>query len=174
MEKKILNGQNLNNDEISKLKSLYLDPTNPAGFSSARNLYLYAKKLIPRLTYHQVKSFLTNQHTYTSFRKANYKFARRKVELGTEIDDTWAVDVAFELGLSGSNSSYKYFLLCIDITTKFIWTYPTKTKLASEMQNAFREIVAQNHGKAPRWVGRFLGCVWLISFAYFPNLHIYF
>ena len=150
MEKNHLNGPNLSSNDVTILKSLYLDPSHPAGFSSAKNLYFYAKKLIPHLTHQLVKTFLTKEHTYSSFKKANYKFDRRKVELGTQIDDIWGVDVAFELALANSNSNYRYFLLCIDISTKYIWTFPTKTKLATEMQHAFREIVAENHGKAPR------------------------
>ena len=148
MEKKFSNGASSKDLEI--LKSLYTTPSKPSSFSSAKNLYFYAKKLIPNLTLHQVKLFLNDQHTYTSFFKANYRFPRRKVELGSEIDYCWGVDVAFELALSSNNSGYKYFLLCIDLSSKKIWTYPTKTKLASDMHSAFREIVAQNDGKPPR------------------------
>ena len=145
-----VNSKELDTKDLEILKTLYTTPSNPSSFSSAKNLYFYAKKLIPKLTFHQVKSFLHDQNTYTSFFKANYKFPRRKVELGSEIDYCWGVDVAFELALASNNSGYKYFLLCIDLTTKKIWTFPTKTKLASDMRDAFREIVAQNHGKPPR------------------------
>ena len=140
----------LNSNDISILKTLYTSPENPASFSSAKTLYFFGKKLIPHLTHDQVKNFLTLQNTYTSFKKANYKFPRRKVELGSELDFCWAIDLAFELGLSGNNSNFKYFLLAIDVSSKFVWTVPTKSKLASDIQSAFREIVAQNHGKAPR------------------------
>ena len=88
MEKNLngANSKDLNTKDLDILKSLYTSPSNPSSFSSAKNLYFYAKKLIPKLTLQQVKSFLHDQNTYTSFFKANYRFPRRKVELGSEID----------------------------------------------------------------------------------------
>lgn len=127
---------------------MYFDPSKPSGFSSAKVLYQYAKKVLPGIKFKDVQSFLERSNTYTSFKNKKQKFKRRVIERGY-VDSCWAIDTMFFLSISAQNGGYSSCLVCLDIFSMYVWAKPTRTKQEKEMGNAFKSIIAENHGVAP-------------------------
>ena len=127
-----------------KLKSIYYDPKNPAGFSSAAKLakdsgYSLAK----------VKEWLKAQPTYTLHRQALKKYPTRKYIVHS-LDEQWQADLADVQLIANENHGYRYILTVIDIFSRYAWARPLKTKRGEEVAAAFKDIF--DEGRIPRRV----------------------
>ena len=68
------------------------------------------------------------------------------------VDYKWDVDTANMDYYKKDNDGFAYFLLAIDILSKYIWTIPLSTKTGKEMKSAFTKIFAL--GRKPTNVRR--------------------
>ena len=125
-----------------KLKSIYYNPRNPAGFSSAPKL---AKASGYSLT--KVKKWLKAQPTYTLHRQARKRYPTRKY-IVHDIDEQWQADLADVQLLASQNHGYRYILTVIDIFSRYAWARPLKTKRGDEVASAFKDIF--NEGRIPQ------------------------
>ena len=97
-------------------------------FTSIKNLYKNAKKIIPQITINDVKEFLKKQDSYTLHKLTpkRFKFYRKviaprpKIYLGLDLIDM--------LKYSEYNDGIKYLIFLIDIFSRKIWVYPVKNK----------------------------------------------
>ena len=131
------------------LSSIYFNPRNPASYSGVDKLYRFVKKDGKhKLTLRKVRDWLSKQDGYTLQRHVNRKFKRARV-IVSGIDNQWDIDTAVynSSKMAKENDGYKYFVLAIDIFSKYVWTRPLKTKLGSEMVKQLKSIF--NEGRKP-------------------------
>ncbi|MES9971552.1 MAG: hypothetical protein ABW092_16085, partial [Candidatus Thiodiazotropha sp.] len=105
------------------LKSIYYDPRHPASFSGVDKLYRAVRKdgkyVLGKA---KVKAWLLKQEPYTLHRHVIRKQKRQKIVV-PYIDYQWEADVAYMTPYSKENDGYGYFLLVIDVFSKFVWTF---------------------------------------------------
>jgi transposase InsO family protein len=129
------------------LRRAYFDPSHPAAFSSPDKLY---RALNRRISRGKVKKILQSQQAHTVLNQVKRKFKRLKV-VSPFISYLWDLDTAsmtfYVKGkdekqfFSNKNRGYKYFLVAIDVFSKFLWTYPLKTLKANEMRTVLRHLL---------------------------------
>ena len=129
---------------IQILKSIYYDPSNPAGFSGINQLYQSAKQIIPSITKKEVYNFLHSQYTYTLHKPFRMKYQRRKT-LTRGLDHIWQADLIDLKSIKKENKNYQYILCIIDILSRFVAVHPLKNKTAAETSFGFEEILKKTN-----------------------------
>lgn len=125
-----------------KLKSIYYDPKNPAGFSSVEKLAKasgYSQK--------KVKTWLKAQPTYTLHRQARKRYPTRKY-IVHEIDEQWQADLADVALIARENKGFNFILTIIDIFSRYAWARPLRTKSGAEVAAAFKDVFQE--GRIPK------------------------
>lgn len=122
------------------LQQIYFDSSHPAAYSSEEKLYRRVKEegkyKIPRA---EIKKWLQSQEAYSVHKQSQGKFARRSV-IATYKHYQWDIDTAVLESYKSENDGYAYFVLAIDIFSRFVWTFPLKTRKGTEMAKALSEI----------------------------------
>ena len=129
------------------LKRVYYDPQNPAGFGGVDAVYRAAQKDNVDIDRKQIKTWLSEQPTYTLHKPVRRHFQRNRVVVGG-IDHQWQADLVDMRSLSRVNANYNYLLTCIDILSKYAWAVPLKNKTGSALIDGFKTIL--NSGRKPR------------------------
>jgi len=81
---------------------------------------------------------------------ARRNFPRRRVDIiHFGIGDTWQMDLADMQKFAKENKGYKYFLVIIDIFTKFVWTVPIKDKSSKVVTSAIANIIEKKSPYGP-------------------------
>ena len=127
MEKAIM----LNKEKRQYLEKLYFTPGNPGAFGGINRLWNLIKE-DGKVTRKELKNWLLEQDTYTSHRQFRRNFKRSRVVVPYK-DAVWGSDVAYMLPFAKDNDGYGYFVVFIDIFTRYAWTYPLKTLQGKEM-----------------------------------------
>ena len=120
------------------LKSIYYDPTHPAAYGGVEKLYRAVRKdgkfVLSR---NKISQWLHKQEDFAVHKEEKTKFRRRRV-VAPFVDYQWDVDTADMRRYD--DRGYKYFLLAIDIMSKYVWTVALRTKTAGEIVKAFQTI----------------------------------
>ena len=120
------------------LKSIYYDPNHPAAYGGVEKLYRAVRKdgkfVFSR---NRIEKWLMKQEDYDVHKEEKTKFLRRRV-VAPFVDYQWDVDTADMRRYE--DQKYKYFLLAVDIMSKYVWTVPLRTKTAVEIVKAFKTI----------------------------------
>ena len=125
-----------------KLKTIFYDPKNPAGFASIAKLAKesgYSKA--------KVKTWLKAQPTYTLHRQARKRYPTRKY-IVHDIDEQWQADLADVSQLASHNQGNHFILTVVDIFSRFAWAKPLKNKSGKVVAKAFEEIFQE--GRIPQ------------------------
>jgi hypothetical protein len=129
------------------LQTVYYDPRHPGSFSGLDKLYRAIRKegkyVLGRA---KIRKWLEKQETFTLHRQIIRKFKRRKVVVPYQ-NYQWDADTAVMTTYAKENDGYAYFLLVIDIFSRFVWTVATKTRKGTEMETALNSVFEQ--GKIP-------------------------
>jgi len=96
----------------------------------------------------KITKFLQSQESHTVLQQAKRKFKRLKV-VSPFISYQWDLDTASmtfyvkgeEKSFEKKNKGYKYFLVAIDVFSRFLWTFPLKTLKAGEMKRVLEELL---------------------------------
>lgn len=124
------------------LEMLYFNPEHPASYSGINKLHRFVTKDgkhdIPK---RQLEQWLRKQDAYSLHRQSRRRMRRLKV-VAPRIDYQWESDLAVMSTLSKYNGGVNYFLLAIDVFSRFAWTRPLKTKRGEDMVEAFGSIFA--------------------------------
>lgn len=122
------------------LSSIYFNPANPAAFSSVDKLYRYARKdgkfVLSR---NKIRNWLLSNESYAVHREERSRFKRRRV-IAPYKDYQFDGDTADMSFYSSHNGGYKYFLLLIDIFSRYVWTVALKSKLGQETVKALQSV----------------------------------
>ena len=128
----------------------YNDPSAPGSFQGPEKLFVSAKRDgANNLKRNDVNRFLQKENTYTLNRAVQRKFPRNRVVVAG-FDSQWDMDLADLSLLYKENDGYKYFLLAIDIFSRYVWVRPVKTKYAKEIVKVITSIFAE--GRKPRTI----------------------
>lgn len=129
------------------LSSIYFNPVNPASFSSVDKLYKYVRRdgkyVLGR---NKIRNWLLQQESYAVHREARSSFRRRRV-IAPFKDYQFDADTADMSFYSSANSGFKYFVLLIDIFSRYVWTVPLKSKKGTEMVQALDSVFSK--GRVP-------------------------
>ena len=129
------------------LHNLYYDIRSPVVYSSYSKLYPYIKRDGKyHITPKYLRKWLSKQETYTTFRPARRTFRRPKVLAFTN-NYQWDSDTANMVKFKSENNDYGYFVVFIDIFTRYLYTAPLKTLRGDEMVNAFQRIIRETDEK---------------------------
>ena len=131
------------NKELLLLR-LYETSKSPHSFGGINRLYHLAKKEDPSITRKDVINFLEKQSSYTLHKNTRKKFPRRKV-ISPKPGVIASCDLADMSLLSRSNVGYKYFLVFIDIFSRFAQAVPIKRKDGNTVANALKTILESGH-----------------------------
>ena len=132
-------------DEIDNyLHNLYYNIKSPVAYSSYSKLYPQIKREAKyHITSKYLRNWLSKQESYTTFGPARRTFRRPKV-LAFSKNYQWDSDTANMVKYKSDNNDYAYFVVFIDIFTRYLYTAPLKSLRAEEMvlvfQNLIREI----------------------------------
>lgn len=119
------------------LKKIYLDPKNPASFSSPYKLYKAAWKQNKNITLKGVEKWLESQDPYTLYRQKFEKFPRRKV-ITPGVGYQFQADLLDYQALSKSNNKIRFLLTVIDCFSRFALAVPLKSKQGKEVCEALK------------------------------------
>lgn len=129
------------------LSNIYYDPKHAGAYSGVEKLYRAVRKegkfVLGRT---KIRNWLLKQEDYAVHREERGKFKRRRV-VAPFVDYQWDVDTANMEYYKKENDGYGYFLLVVDIMSKYVWTVALRTKTGKEMVRAFRQIFAE--GRQP-------------------------
>jgi Integrase core domain len=122
-----------------KVLKLWKDVRFPGSFSGLLTLQQCLKhdKDI-NLSIKQLREILRNQPTYLQHIQARYKFNRRSYDSVHGYGQLWEADVAYMFQTSAELNNY--FLTCVDVYSRRIFSRPLKTKSAEAIQLAFDDI----------------------------------
>lgn len=123
------------------LKKNYNVPGKSGAFYSARKLkrMLFDDHKL-RVSEEEIQKWLEGDLSY-SIHKPRRKIFPRNPIIATHIDNNWQGDVAVMTKYKKLNKGYAYFLLVIDVVSRFIWGEPMKTKEGPETKKAFETIL---------------------------------
>ena len=120
------------------LHNLYYDTRSPVAYSSYSKVYPHIKMEGKyHVTPNYLKKWLSKQETYTTFRSARRTFRRLKV-LSFSKNYQWDSDTANMVKFKSENNGYSYFVVFIDIFTRYLYTAPLKTLRGEEMIDVFQ------------------------------------
>ena len=126
----------MNKKKENYLKSIYYNTKKPGSFSGLNKLSLQIKKENKfKFSKDEIKKWLQSQEVHTTNRLVHRKFNRKQV-IVPYIDYMWDADTASFINYADKNDKYGYFVLAIDIMSRYIWTKAVKTPSGKETKNA--------------------------------------
>ncbi|VDI68726.1 Hypothetical predicted protein [Mytilus galloprovincialis] len=94
----------------------------------------------------KIRKWLETQETFGLHRQVNRKFPRAQV-ISPYIDYQWDVDTAVLTTYTKDNDGYAYFVLAIDVFSRFIWTKVLRSTKGAEMRDTLESIFRE--GRKP-------------------------
>lgn len=125
--------RNINRD----LSRVYFDPSNPGSYGGKEKLYRQVKDL--GYSREDIEDWLTSQDVYTVYHKLTRNFERPRVVVPIE-NYQWDLDTCNMTAYSPENKKFSYFLVAIDIFTRYAYTVPLLTLTSGEVIEALRGI----------------------------------
>lgn len=129
------------------LKSIYYDPNHAGSYGGLEKLYRTVRKEGKYdIGKAKIRKWLQKQETYTLHQQVRRRFRRQRV-IVPYMDYQWDADTASMTTYTKDNDGYGFFVLVIDIFSRFLWTVPLRTTKGSEMSNALKSVFDQ--GRIP-------------------------
>ena len=130
----------LNDEKLKYLENIYFDPKLSGSYSGPDKLYRFIKQHGKySISKADVKKWIQSQEVYPTNRLIKHKIKRRRV-ITPYIDYMWDSDTASLNNYKKDNSGYGYFVLVIDIMSRFVWTQAVKTPSGKEIKAVFENI----------------------------------
>ena len=132
------------------LERIYYDPSHPASYQGPRKLYAVVKREgLFRISFKKIKEWLEGQEPYSLNRFARRTFPVNRVVV-EGLDSQWDADLADLKDIKKENDGFAYWLVCIDIFSRYAFVRPLKTKTELEVSEAFESIFKE--GRKPKTV----------------------
>jgi len=133
----------------SILKKVYNVPGKSSAFHSARKLQeMLRNDFKTRVPESDIQNWLEGELSYSIHKPRRKVFPRNPI-IATHIDHNWQADIAVMLKYKKFNKGFGYFLLVIDVVSKFIWGEPMKSKDGPDTTKAFETILKRAHPRKP-------------------------
>lgn len=126
----------------SILRSIYFTPESGGSLGGSKNLWMEAKKVLPKLKLTEVKDWLNNHETYSLFKQVKRRFPRLKT-LVNDIDEQWQIDLMDVSWFSKHNDGTRFLLVVIDVLSRYAWVRPLKTKDGKSVADAMKSILKE-------------------------------
>lgn len=126
----------------SYLKKIYFDPGHPASFSGPRKVYNLVRKAGYSPSFRYIKQWVQDQEAYSIHKPVRRKFQRNRVVVSGK-DILWDADLGDMQDVAADNDNYRFFLLIIDVFSKFIWVRPLLNKTAKATKEAVEDVISQ-------------------------------
>ena len=121
------------------LKKIYYDPQHPGSFGGVDKLYKAVRQegkyVLGRI---KIRKWLETQETFDLHRQIIRKFHRRKV-IAPFINYQWDADIAVMKSFA-KVKGYAYFILAIDVSSRFVHTFPLRSTRGQETASALETI----------------------------------
>jgi hypothetical protein len=127
-------GKKSSGSVTNKLKEIYGDVKNPAGFGGAQKLADAAGVSLER-----TNDYLRGVDAYTLHKEKRRNFSRNRYVV-PRMHHLYEADLCDMQRLQDKNNGVTFLLNCIDCFSKFLWCIPVKNKKAETILKAFREI----------------------------------
>ena len=85
---------------------------------------------------------------YKQHRRTIKKYKRLKTINVINNNEQWEIDLADNKDLARYNNQYRYWLVCIDVYSRYCWVVLLKTKTAKNVAEKFEKIIV-NEGVSP-------------------------
>lgn len=129
------------------LKDIYYDPNHAAAFSGPNKLYQIVKREgLYRIGRHKITKWLQDQDGYSLLKPIKYKFKRNRVVVPS-IDYMWDMDLADVSNLEKYNHGIKFFMVVIDVFSRYVWVILLKDKKHDSIIKGLDEVLKQ--GRKP-------------------------
>lgn len=136
--------------DLKYLEQIYFDPSHSGSFSGPEKLYRTVREEGKfKIGRKKIRQFLQNQEEYSLQRDVKRKYRRRRVVV-SGVDSQWGTDLANVENLEKFNDGIKYWLVVIDVFSKYLFVETLKDKKASSVVEGFRRIL--NNGRVPEVV----------------------
>lgn len=140
----------MNKRKEKYLRSLYFDTKKASAFTGINKLSQQIKKENKyKITKDEIKKWLQGQEIHTTNRLPNRKIKRKQV-IAPYLNYQFDIDTASFRDYADKNDKYGYFILAIDIMSRYIWTRAIKTPSANEVESALESIFEE--GRLPERV----------------------
>jgi hypothetical protein len=116
------------------LASIYFDASHPAGYGTAKALWIAAKK---KYTLVNVKKWLSSQDAYTLHKPRRLKFTRSRYYVPS-MNNLFQGDLCDMRSLVKFNPNVTFILTVIDVFSKRAWAIPLKNKSADTVITALK------------------------------------
>ncbi|KAJ8305147.1 hypothetical protein KUTeg_017301 [Tegillarca granosa] len=121
-----------------KLKKIWNDHKNPAGYAGAKALYNATKG---KYSLSKIKRWLRNQQAY-SVRKQIHTGTKSKIT-SAGFNYMWDLDLADVSNIKQYNDGIQFLLICIDTFSRYAFVEPIKNKQASSILKALTKVIRQ-------------------------------
>lgn len=114
-------------EEKKYLQDIYFNPKKPSSFGGINKLYQYVKSE-GKYNIHRkdIQKWLQSQEVHSTSRLTKHFIKRLKV-ISPYLDYMWDVDTASLNEYKKENKGFGYFILAIDIMSRFVWCEAVKT-----------------------------------------------
>jgi hypothetical protein len=137
----------MNKKKEKYLRNIYYNAKKPSAFSGLNKLsYQIKKENKFKFTDEEIQKWLQSQEVHTTNLLVNRKFTRKQV-IAPYLDYQFDADTASFNNYAKQNDGYGYFILAIDIMSRYAWTRPIKTPSATETEKALESIFKE--GRIP-------------------------
>ena len=130
------------------LNEFYFDPKHPGAYAGPNKIHQILKQNGFVVPIKAVSEWFSNQDAYSLLRPVRYKFKRPKI-LTTGIADLWDADLAEVSNISQHNDGFRYWLVVIDVFTRYTWVIPVQSKHHTDMVQAFTKLLSIT-GRRPK------------------------
>ena len=133
----------LTKEQQDFLANIYFNPKNAAAFSGLEKFW-QAIRSSGVVTKKQLKLWLREQDTYTAFFPLKRKFERPKT-ISPRTNYIWGSDVAYMLSFSEQNDNHPYFVVFIDLFSRYAYAEPLKNLQARTMLAVMQELFEKHN-----------------------------
>ena len=121
------------------LQTIYFNPNETGAFAGPQKVKQILKQKGYSVPMKEIKQWLQDQDAYSLLRQVKYRFRRQRI-VTSGLDDMWDADLADVSNLHQHNPPYKYWLIVIDVFSRFLWLIPVPTKHHTHMVQAFKNL----------------------------------
>ena len=143
-------GIQISDEKQEYLRNLYYNTESPVAFSSLQKIFDFIKQNhnseTPKIKRRELEIWLSKQEAFTSHKGVRRKFKRPKVIAFTK-NYQWDTDTANMQKYEKYNDGYGYFVVFIDIFTRYLYTATLKTLTGLEMSRVMRDLFEQTDTK---------------------------
>ena len=136
------------------LSGVYFDPSQPESFGGVKKLHDRSRADGKDYSLADVKDWLSQQETYTLFAPPvlSGSIRRPRVVVGSKFQQ-FDSDTASMTAYAKVNDGLAYFLVVIDIFTRYAWTRPLRTLTAKESLKALKSVLNEQKCRVLRTDG---------------------